>query len=93
MSCSNCTDYQARDLDIRYGRRETDENGRKLPIQYVHMLNSTLCACTRAICCILENWQTDTGIKVPEPLVPYLNGMTEIPFVRDDYKRKDDKSK
>ena len=55
--------------------------------RYVHMLNSTLCATTRVICCILENNQTDTGIKVPEVLQPYL-GMDFIPFVQEPPKVK-----
>lgn len=45
-------------------------------------LNSTLCATSRAICCILENYQTESGVKVPEVLVPFMGGMTFMPFVR-----------
>ena len=47
------------------------------------MLNSTLCATSRAICCILENYQTPEGIKVPAVLQPYLGGLDFIPFVQD----------
>lgn len=36
------------------------------------MLNATMCATTRVICAILENYQTETGIKVPEALKPYM---------------------
>lgn len=78
VSCSNCTDYQSRAMDIRIGTR-TDKNESK---RYVHMLNSTLCACTRVICCILELYQTETGIKVPKVLQPYLAGMDFIPFIK-----------
>ena len=78
VSCSNCTDYQSRAMDIRIGIR-ADRNDSK---RYVHMLNSTLCACTRVICCILELYQTETGIKVPKVLQPYLAGMDFIPFVK-----------
>jgi hypothetical protein len=39
---------------------------------YVHMLNATMCATTRVICALLEVYQTETGIKVPEVLKPYL---------------------
>ena len=56
VSCSNCTDYQSRALDIRYGPKTQTEIKKK----YVHALNSTLCATERALCCILENYQTDT---------------------------------
>jgi seryl-tRNA synthetase len=79
VSCSNCTDYQSRAMEIRCGtKKDTDETKR-----YVHMLNSTLCACTRVICCILELNQTETGIKVPDVLKNYMGGMDFIPFVRD----------
>lgn len=78
VSCSNCTDYQSRAMDIRCGNR-MDKNETK---KYVHMLNSTLCACTRVICCLLELNQTETGIKVPQVLVKYLDGIEFIPFVK-----------
>ncbi len=45
------------------------------------MLNSTLCATTRTICSILENYQCDEGIRVPDVLKPYM-GVDLIPFVK-----------
>jgi len=55
VSCSNCTDYQTRELEVRYGmKKQTDV--RK---EYVHALNSTLCATERALCCVLENYQRE----------------------------------
>ncbi|CAM6109765.1 unnamed protein product [Calypogeia fissa] len=48
--------------------------------QYVHLLNSTLVATERTICCILENYQTKDGVKVPEVLQPFMNGIDFIPF-------------
>lgn len=56
VSCSNCTDYQSRALDIRYGPKGPTDVKKK----YVHALNSTLCATERALCCVLENYQTET---------------------------------
>lgn len=56
VSCSNCTDYQSRALDIRYGTKAKIDTKK----QYVHALNATLCATERALCCVLENYQTDT---------------------------------
>lgn len=56
VSCSNCTDYQSRALDIRYGTKTAIESKKK----YVHALNATLCATERALCCILENYQSET---------------------------------
>jgi len=75
VSCSNCTDYQSRSLEIRYA---TGESKDKL---YVHMLNSTLCATTRIISVILENYQTPDGINVPEVLQRYMDDVKFIPFV------------
>ena len=78
VSCSNCTDYQSRRLEVRYGSQKTGD-GKK---QYVHMLNSTLIATERAMCCVVENYQTKTGIRVPEVLQQYMGGVDFIPFVR-----------
>jgi seryl-tRNA synthetase len=54
VSCSNCTDYQSRRLEIRCGVKKMGDREKK----YVHCLNATLCASERALCCILENYQT-----------------------------------
>ncbi|KAI5190758.1 seryl-tRNA synthetase [Nematocida sp. AWRm77] len=75
VSCSNCTDYQSRDLNIRYGLVDSGEKTKK----FVHMLNGTLCAVQRALCCILENYQTENGVKVPSVLIPYV-GKDFIPY-------------
>ena len=55
VSCSNCTDYQSRALDIRYGVKKVTD----VKKSYVHALNCTLCATERALCCILENYQKE----------------------------------
>lgn len=66
-STSNCTDYQARRLQIRFktpGQKGT---------QFVHMLNGTAVACGRAIIALLENHQQPDGrIRIPPALVPYF---------------------
>ncbi|XP_076657266.1 seryl-tRNA synthetase [Halictus rubicundus] len=80
VSCSNCLDYQARRLLVRYGQtKKMNAN-----TDYVHMLNATLCAVTRVICAILEVHQTDTGIKVPKVLAQFMppEYQDEIPFVK-----------
>eukprot|EP01118_Nematostelium_gracile_P007010 TRINITY_DN2268_c0_g1_i2.p1 TRINITY_DN2268_c0_g1~~TRINITY_DN2268_c0_g1_i2.p1 ORF type:complete len:295 (+),score=100.06 TRINITY_DN2268_c0_g1_i2:808-1692(+) len=77
VSCSNCTDYQSRSLEIKFGAKESGAAS----IPYVHMLNSTLTATGRGICCILENYQTPDGIVVPDVLQPYMGGLTFLPFV------------
>ncbi|KAG5451310.1 Serine--tRNA ligase, cytoplasmic [Clonorchis sinensis] len=80
VSCSNCTDYQSRRLAIRYG--QTKKMNRN--VEYVHMLNATMCATTRVICAILENYQTDVGIVVPEAVKPWMPDAYQdlIPFKR-----------
>ncbi|KAI9721469.1 MAG: hypothetical protein M1812_002231 [Candelaria pacifica] len=74
VSCSNCTDYQSRELEIRYGQKLQTDIRKK----YVHALNSTLCATERALCCVLENYQTENGINVPEVLRKYIPGAPEF---------------
>jgi seryl-tRNA synthetase len=73
VSASNCTDYQALPMNTYIG------NGPNK--QYVHFLNCTLAACERTLCCILENYQTDEGIVIPEVLRKYMNGKELIKFV------------
>ncbi|XP_058859747.1 serine--tRNA ligase, cytoplasmic-like [Acipenser ruthenus] len=75
VSCSNCTDYQARRLRIRYGQTKKMMD----KAEFVHMLNATMCATTRVICAILENYQTEEGVIVPEKLRDFMPpGMNEI---------------
>ena len=65
-STSNCTDYQARRLHIRYRR----DGGRP---QLLHTLNGTAIAVSRALIALLENYQQEDGsILLPEVLVPYV---------------------
>ncbi|KAK6430883.1 Cytosolic seryl-tRNA synthetase [Oleoguttula sp. CCFEE 5521] len=82
VSCSNCTDYQTRELEIRYGpKKQTDASFQKT---YCHALNSTLCATERALCCVLENYQTPDGLNVPEVLRKYIPGQPEfLPYVKE----------
>ena len=64
-STSNCTDYQARSLNIRY----RDDDGK---IKFVHMLNGTAVALSRAIVAVLENYQNEDGsVSIPPALIPY----------------------
>jgi len=76
VSCSNCTDFQSKKLKIVFHNNTTKKKGTKT---YVHMLNSTLCASQRTLCCLLENYQTPDGIKIPDVLLPYM-----IPYLNDD---------
>jgi seryl-tRNA synthetase len=74
VSCSNCTDYQSRRLDIRYREKEgAPTKG------FVHTLNSTAIATGRMIVAILENFQQDDGsIVVPEVLREYMGSIKKI---------------
>ena len=73
VSCSNCLDYQARRLKIRF-RDKTNED-----TQYLHTLNSTLVATTRVLVSIMENNQTKDGhIKIPQVLQSYMGNQKEI---------------
>ncbi|MBN2861036.1 MAG: serine--tRNA ligase [Sphaerochaetaceae bacterium] len=70
-STSNCTDYQARRLNVRY-RKEDGTN------EFVHLINGTAIAISRALVAVMENYQrADGSIVVPEALVPYM-GITRI---------------
>lgn len=72
VSGSNCTDYQARRLNIKFGK----EGGEK---QLLHTLNCTGVATSRALVAILENYQNKDGtITVPKVLLPYMNGIKVI---------------
>ncbi|MCS7143185.1 MAG: serine--tRNA ligase [Aigarchaeota archaeon] len=74
VSCSNCLDYQAMRLNIRYREEPHDEE-----THYVHTLNSTAIATERTIVAILENYQLrDGSIEVPEALRPYMRNESVI---------------
>ncbi len=90
VSCSNCTDFQSRGVGARCGQKKTSssdgqrskEEMLKETASYVHFLNATLCATGRGICCLLENYQEDDGVRVPEVLVPFMGGIDFLPFER-----------
>lgn len=44
------------------------------------MLNATLCATERTMCCILENYQTPEGVRVPAVLQPFMGGKDFLPY-------------
>lgn len=72
-SCSNFEEFQARRANIRY------KNGIKDKAKFVHTLNGSGVACGRTTAAILENYQQADGtVRVPELLVPYMNGLTVI---------------
>jgi seryl-tRNA synthetase len=73
MSCSNCGDFQARRMKARYKPEGSTKT------EFVHTLNATCIATPRALVAVMENYQQEDGsIKVPDVLVPYMNGLTVI---------------
>jgi seryl-tRNA synthetase len=77
VSASNCTDWQARRLGIRFRDKISDEP------QYLHTLNSTLVATERAMIAIMENFQNEKGFEVPKVLRKYMNGQELIPLLKE----------
>jgi len=71
-SCSNCTDFQARNLNIRVRRKDGK-------VEVLHTLNGTAAALARSLVAIVENYQTADGkLKIPKALQPFIAGKTEI---------------
>ncbi len=71
-SCSNCTDFQARAVNVRVRRKDGT-------VEFVHTLNGTAIPLARAMVVILENYAVAGGkLKIPEVLQPYLNGKKEL---------------
>ncbi|MBR0479649.1 serine--tRNA ligase [Candidatus Saccharibacteria bacterium] len=71
-SCSNCTDFQARNLNIRVRRADGT-------VEVLHTLNGTAVSLARTMVAVIENYATEGGkLKVPEVLKPYLNNQEEL---------------
>ncbi len=77
VSCSNCLEYQARSLGVKYRDKPNEEP------RFVHTLNSTLVATERTLIALIENNQSEEGsIDVPKVLIPYL-GYEKIKPVKE----------
>ena len=71
-SCSNCTDFQARSVNVRVRRKDGT-------VEFVHTLNGTAVSLARTLVALIENYAVEGGkLKVPEVLQPYFNGKKEI---------------
>jgi len=71
-SCSNCTDFQARNLNIRVRGADGD-------VRTLHTLNGTAVSLARSLIAVIENYQNDDGtLTVPDVLRPYLNGRSVL---------------
>jgi len=73
-SNSNCTDYQARRLNIRFREKEG-----QAPVGFVHTLNNTALATSRTMMAILEQFQQKDGsVIIPKVLRPFMNGVEKL---------------
>ena len=73
-SNSNCTDYQARRLNIKYRKKEGQS-----PAGFVHTLNNTAIATSRTLIAILEQYQQEDGtVKIPDVLQPLMGGLKRL---------------
>jgi seryl-tRNA synthetase len=71
-SCSNCTDFQTRNLNIRLRRKDGS-------IEMLHSLNGTAVSMARTLVAIIEHFQQENGkLKIPDVLQKYMGGKTEI---------------
>ncbi|XP_064550404.1 serine--tRNA ligase, mitochondrial [Drosophila montana] len=71
-SCSNCTDYQAKRLNVKYNR------ARDSALVHAHTLNGTATAIPRLLIALVESYQSADSIQIPEVLVPFMNGQRTI---------------
>ena len=72
-SCSNCTDFQARRMGLKY-RPEGQTKS-----EFIHTLNGSGLAVGRTLVAIMENYQQEDGsFLIPEALVPYMRGATVV---------------
>jgi len=71
-SCSNCTDFQARNLNIRVRRSDGK-------VEVLHTLNGTAVSLARSLVAVIEHYQTEDGkLRVPEVLQQYMGGRSTI---------------
>lgn len=78
-SCSNCGDFQARRMGLRYRPAGLDNKGKPLKPRFCHTLNGSGLAVGRTLVAVLENYQREDGsVRVPEALRPYMGGLEVI---------------
>ncbi len=71
-SCSNCTDFQARNLNIRVRRKDGK-------VEVLHTLNGTAVSLARSLVAVMEHYQTERGtLEIPKVLQPYMGNRTEL---------------
>ena len=78
-SCSNCADFQARRMGLRYRPKALDAKGKPQKPVFCHTINGSGLAVGRALVALLETYQNDDGsLTIPEALRPYMGGLEKI---------------
>jgi len=78
-SVSNCADFQARRMNLRYRPTERDEKGKQKKPVFCHTINGSGLAVGRTLVALLENYQNEDGsLTIPEVLRPYMGGKETI---------------
>ena len=78
-SCSNCADFQARRMNLRYRPAERDAKGKKKKPVLCHTINGSGLAVGRTLVAVLENYQDQDGsLTIPAALQPYMNGEKKL---------------
>lgn len=89
-STSNCDNYQAQRLNIKYSRMVEREDQLDLESDFVHTINGTACSSIRTLIALIEQHQDEDGrVALPECLVPYMNNISFIPTDDDQRLLKD----
>ena len=78
-SCSNCGDFQARRMNLRFRPTERDAKGKQKKPVFCHTINGSGLAVGRALVAVLETYHDgEGGVDVPEVLRPYMGGKEVI---------------
>merc|ERR1719487_2300910 len=78
-SCSNCADFQARRMNLRFRPSERDAKGKKKKPVLCHTINGSGLAVGRTLVAVLENYQDQDGsLTIPAALQPYMNGEKKL---------------
>lgn len=89
-STSNCEDYQSSRLDIKYAKMTEEDNQLKIDSNFVHTVNGTAVSTIRTLIALIEQHQNEDGkVDIPKPLVPYMDGVKQIPTSEDAERLKD----
>lgn len=78
-SCSNCGDFQARRMNLRYRPKAPDAKGKKQKTVFCHTMNGSGLAVGRTMVAIIENYRNEDGsVTIPKVLRPYMGGKEKL---------------